>query len=83
MEDNLTSERQIICPNCGSKIDPEDAVYTNINLGEENPHLQVSAPTCGICGHQFKDPDLLCIPEALINPNIRVFGGVIVCVLEE
>ena len=74
----------MICPNCGNEVDPEDTGYTNINPGEENPRLQVSAPTCGRCGHQFKDdPELLCIPEALINPNIRVFGGLTLYILEE
>lgn len=73
----------MICPNCGNDVDPEGTGYTNIIPDEENPRLQITAPTCGICGHQFKDaPDLLCIPEALTNPNIRVLGGLILYTLK-
>ena len=53
--------------------------YTALNREEDNPLLQISVPTCGQCGHQYKDNmDLWCIPPYYFDPNMRVLGGLII-----
>lgn len=70
------------CPNCLNEEHLEDMGYTPINPEDDNPHLLITVPTCGQCGHQYKDNmDLWAIPPYYFDPNMRVLGGMILTVL--
>ena len=65
------------CPRCFTEECLEGMGYTAINPEVENPHLMISVPTCGQCGHKYKDNmDLWVIPEYYFDPNMRVLGGI-------
>ena len=69
------------CPNCGFEEPLDEMGYTPLDLEIDNPHFQISVPTCGYCGHKYKDnQDLWCIPPIYFNPNMRVLGGLILTV---
>jgi len=69
------------CPNCLTEENKYDMGYTALNPEEDNPHLQISVPTCGQCGHQYKDDmNLWVIPPYYYDPNMRILGGLILTV---
>ena len=68
---------KVKCPVCQTEEDTDETGYTPI-FGEWNPHLVISVPTCGVCGHQYKDNmNLWVIPLYYFDPNMRVLGGLI------
>ena len=71
------------CPDCGHEESLEGMGYTTLDPEVDNPHLQISVPTCGNCGHKYKDDrELWVIPPVYFNPNMRVLGGMVLTVID-
>lgn len=71
------------CPDCGHEESLEGMGYTALDPEVDNPHLQISVPTCGNCGHKYKDDrELWVIPPVYFNPNMRVLGGMVLTVID-
>jgi len=67
---------KVKCPRCQTEEDTDETGYTPINPEDDNPQLIISVPTCGQCGHQYKDNmNLWVIPPYYFDPNMRVLGG--------
>jgi len=77
----IEGRTEMKCPNCLTEEEMDDMGYTALNPEIDNPHLQISVPTCGQCGYQYKDDmDHWCIPPYYFDSTMRVLGGMILMV---